>query len=85
MQEQERQVGKLIGAEAMSLTRGRSIKHSPSESQSRGRSKSKKKKDIKCYNYGQRENVKEDCRNKKNREKNSQGNVARSSNDGNVL
>lgn len=73
-------------AEALSMTRGRSTERGPSGSQSNGRSKSRsKKKNIFCFNCGKRGHIKKDCWSKKGGEKNSQGNVASTSDNGDIL
>jgi len=78
-------------ADALTMTRGRSTKLGPNGSQNHGRSKSQRKKNIKCYGCGMKGHVKKECwNNKKNGEKNfatstSQGCVASTSNDGEIL
>ena len=75
-------------AEALLMTRGRSMERGSSGSQSRPKSQSKKQ--IKCYNCGKRGHFKKDCWNKKSIEKvpegsSSQGCVVSTSDDGEIL
>ena len=76
---------------ALTVTRGRSTERGPSGSQNHGRSKSRKRSNLKCYNCGRRGHLKKECWfNKKNGEKSSeastsQGCVASTSDDGEIL
>ena len=77
-------------AEALTMMRGRSTERGPSGSQNHGRSKSRGRKNFKCYNCGKKGHLKKDCWSKKNVEKSSEANtsqgcVASTSNDGEVL
>ena len=49
-------------AEALTMTRGRSMEHGSSGSQNHGRSKLRSKKNVKCYNYGKRGHFKNEYR-----------------------
>ena len=83
----EDRLGSSKQVEALTMTRGRSTEHGSSGSHNHGRSKSRSRKNIKCYNCGKKGHVKKDCwRNKSTPEtSNSQGCVAGSSGDGDVL
>ena len=72
--------------EALVVTRGRTMERGPSGSgsQNHGRSKSRSKKNVKCYNCGKKGHYKKDCWSLK-QNSGSQGNVASTSDDGNVL
>ncbi|TXG66789.1 hypothetical protein EZV62_008064 [Acer yangbiense] len=80
-------------AEALTMTRGRSTERGPSGSHNHGRSKSRSRKNVKCYNCGKKGHVKSECwHNKKKNGDNrapesssSQGCVASTSDDGEVL
>ncbi|KAF7825202.1 Retrovirus-related Pol polyprotein from transposon TNT 1-94 [Senna tora] len=78
-------------AEALTMTRGRSMERDSSGSHGQGRSKSRRRKNVQCYNCGKRGHLKKDCWNiKKNTEKSpevksSQGCVASTSDDGEIL
>ena len=79
-------------AEALSMTRGRSMERGPSGSHNHGRSKSRSKKNIKCYCCGKKGHVKSECwlnkksgGNKAPESSSSQGCVASTSDDGEVL
>ncbi|KAK0602044.1 hypothetical protein LWI29_029846 [Acer saccharum] len=80
-------------AEALTMTRGRSTERGPSGSHNHGRSKSRSRKNVKCYSCGKKGHVKSECwHNKKKSGDNrapesssSQGCVASTSDDGEVL
>ncbi|TXG58849.1 hypothetical protein EZV62_016678 [Acer yangbiense] len=80
-------------AEALTMTRGRSTERGPSRSHNHGRSKSRSRKNVKCYSCGKKGHVKSECwHNKKKSGDNralesssSQGCVASTSDDGEVL
>ncbi|TXG51680.1 hypothetical protein EZV62_024204 [Acer yangbiense] len=80
-------------AEALTMMRGRSTERGPSGSHNHGRSKSRSRKNVKCYSCGKKRHVKSECwHNKKKSEDNrapesssSQGCVASTSDDGEVL
>ncbi|KAK0593129.1 hypothetical protein LWI29_031498 [Acer saccharum] len=79
-------------AEALSMTRERLMERGPSGSHNHGRSKSRSKKNIKCYYCGKKRHVKSECwlnkksgGNKAPKSSNSQGCVASTSDDGEVL
>ncbi|TXG73221.1 hypothetical protein EZV62_001800 [Acer yangbiense] len=75
------------------MMRGRSTERGPSGSHNHGRSKSRSRKNVKCYSCGKKGHVKSECwHNKKKSEDNrapesssSQGCVASTSDDGEVL
>ena len=48
-------------AEALTVTRGRSMERGSSGSQSHGRSKSRGKKNFKCYHCGKKMHLNKDC------------------------
>ncbi|KAL5852379.1 hypothetical protein ACOSQ3_007497 [Xanthoceras sorbifolium] len=88
----EDRLGSSQQAEALTMTRGRSTERGPSGSQNRGRSKSRSKKSIKCYHCGKKGHVRSECWNRKKSGDNrapessgSQGCVASTSDDGEVL
>ncbi|KAG6418890.1 hypothetical protein SASPL_121096 [Salvia splendens] len=76
-------------AEALSVTRGRSMERGPSGSHNKGRSKSRHLKNIKCFGCGKKGHLKRDCWNKKkggeHEKSNAQSCVASASDDGEVL
>ncbi|KAL5751221.1 hypothetical protein ACOSP7_025824 [Xanthoceras sorbifolium] len=79
-------------AEALTMVKGRSTERGLSGSQNRGRSKSRSKKSIKCYYCGKKGHVRSECWNRKKNGDNraseslgSQGCVASTSDDGEVL
>ncbi|TXG65810.1 hypothetical protein EZV62_007085 [Acer yangbiense] len=80
-------------AEALTMMRGRSTERGPSGSHNHGRSKSRSRKNVKCYSCGKKGHVKSECwHNKKKSGDNrasesssSQGCVASTSDDGEVL
>ncbi|KAK7255724.1 hypothetical protein RIF29_29143 [Crotalaria pallida] len=86
----EDKLGSSSQAEALTMTRGRSMERGSSGSQTHGRSKSQRRKNLKCYNCGKRGHLKKDCWIKKNTEKSpdattSQGCVASTSDNGEIL
>ncbi|KAL5805264.1 hypothetical protein ACOSQ3_032064 [Xanthoceras sorbifolium] len=88
----EDRLGSSQQAEALTMTRGRSTERGPNGSQNRGRSKSRSKKSIKCYHCGKKGHVRSECWNRKKSGDNrapelsgSQGCVASTSDDGEVL
>ncbi|RDX94489.1 hypothetical protein CR513_23120, partial [Mucuna pruriens] len=77
-------------AEALTMTRGRSMERGSSGSQNHGKSKSRRRKNLKCYNCDMRGHLKDCWHNKKNGGKNyealtSQGCVASTLDDGVIL
>ena len=73
-------------AEALSVTRGRSMERGPSGSHNHGRSKLRSKKNVKCYNCGKKEYWKnKQSGDNKAESSNAQGCVASTSNDGKNL
>ena len=80
-------LGSSKQVEALTITRGRSTERGSSRSHNHSRSKSRSRKNIKCYNCGKKGHVKKDCWHNKSTSEttNSQGCVAGSSGDGDVL
>ncbi|KAK9042016.1 hypothetical protein V6N11_017099 [Hibiscus sabdariffa] len=76
--------GNMQQAEALTVMRGRSTERGQSSSHNHGRSKSRSKKNLKCYNYGKKGHLKKDCWSLP-KNSNPQGNIANTSNDGDVL
>ncbi|KAL4271938.1 hypothetical protein GQ457_13G028490 [Hibiscus cannabinus] len=76
--------GSLQQAEALTVMRGRSTERGQSSSHNHGRSKSRSKKNLKCYNCGKKGHLKKDCWSLP-KNSNPQGNIANTSDDGDVL
>ncbi|KAE8729592.1 putative Leucine-rich repeat protein kinase family protein [Hibiscus syriacus] len=75
---------KLYTLQALTTMRGRSTERGQSNSHKHGRSKSRSKKNLKCYNCGKKGHLNKDCWSL-NKNFNSQGNTANTSDDGDAL
>ncbi|KAK8991373.1 hypothetical protein V6N11_062388 [Hibiscus sabdariffa] len=76
--------GNMQQAEALTVMRGRSTERGQSSSHNHGRSKSRSKKNLKCYTCGKKGHLKKDCWSLP-KNSNPQGNIANTSDDGDVL